>query len=38
VSDEIPSEEIDALYRTLEKIAQNISRLTGSNNVGEESI
>jgi DNA-binding MarR family transcriptional regulator len=37
VSDEIPTEEIDALYRTLEKIAQNISRLTGANNVGEES-
>ena len=33
----LPKEDIDAFYRTLEKITQNISRLTGTRNLGEES-
>jgi len=37
VSDDIPKEDIDAFYRTLEKITQNISRLTGTRNLGEKS-
>ena len=37
VSDDISKEDLDAFYKTLEKITQNISRLTGTKNLGEES-
>ena len=37
VSEDITQEDIDALYRTLEIISQNLSRLTGMRNRGEES-
>ena len=38
VSGDIPQEDIDTFYRTLEKITQNISRMTDAKNIGEESI
>lgn len=37
VSHDIPQDDIDSFYRTLEKITQNLSRLTGANHLGEES-
>ena len=37
VSDDIPQEDLDAFYRTLEKITRNISHLTGTKSLGEES-
>lgn len=36
VSDEIPQEDIDTFYRTLEKITQNLNQLTHIRNRGEE--
>ena len=36
VSQDIPQGDLDAFYRTLDKITQNISRLTGTRKAGEE--
>lgn len=36
VSRDIPQSDIDTFYRTLEKITENISRLTGAKSKGEE--
>lgn len=36
VSQDIPQGDLDAFYRTLEKITQNLSRLTGTRKAGEE--
>ena len=36
VSQDISQSDLDNFYRTLEKITQNISRLTGTNKTGEE--
>ena len=36
VSQDIPQADLDTFYRTLEKITQNINRLTGIRKTGEE--